>query len=186
MITPDAPEKLYNVGETVSTDIMEYTLDSAEYAIALSNWQDENYLMPKEYDSVQDAQNPHVAPIGHTYLVLTYTVKNLDRASREFNKKRSIEFNGEFIEYAHGEHGAYLSNQDHLARQNGKQFTNKANEWHTGVSNDLKLFAGEIMSIRSFIDVPADEKELSDGVKVTIQLADSKGEITYFTYLVKC
>ena len=78
-------EQYAAVGDTVSTDIFSFTLDSAALAIALDNTVDENYFLPKEFDAQQDSDNPYVAPKGHTFAAFTYTVTNLDRASAEFH-----------------------------------------------------------------------------------------------------
>ena len=66
----------FQLGDTVSTDIFEFTLDTAALTIALNNRTANdgtagNYFTPKEYDTQQDAQNPLVASKGHTYASFT-------------------------------------------------------------------------------------------------------------------
>ena len=66
--TPASPEPEYlSPGDTVSTDILTFTLDEAQLAVALDSTLNENYAEPKEYDPQTDAQNPFVAATGHTY-----------------------------------------------------------------------------------------------------------------------
>jgi hypothetical protein len=68
-------------GTTVSTDIVDFTLDHAELATACSNSVDENYLLPKVYDEAADADNPFVAPVGKSLVALTFTITNHDRTT---------------------------------------------------------------------------------------------------------
>lgn len=56
----------YEIGDTVSTDIFEFTLDAAALTIALNCSYDDNYFTPKGYSAQSDSGNPFVAPVGHT------------------------------------------------------------------------------------------------------------------------
>ena len=83
---PATTENYASVGETVSTDIFEFTLERAELAIAAnSTYTGGNILLPKEYDADEDGDNPFVAPTGSTLVTASFTVKNLDRSSLGFN-----------------------------------------------------------------------------------------------------
>ena len=53
-----------------------------------------DYFLADEYNPETDAGLAYVAPKGHTYVAIEYRVKNLDRASVEFEGS----FNPEFIE----------------------------------------------------------------------------------------
>lgn len=73
------------LGETVSTEIFEFTLERAELAIAADGTvSKEKILMPKEYDADVDRENPYVAPTGSVLVTFSCTVKNLDRGSLGF------------------------------------------------------------------------------------------------------
>lgn len=73
------------LGETVSTEIFEFTLERAELAIAADNsYSGGNILLPKEYDAEADQKNPFVAPTGSVLVTFSCTVKNLDRGSLGF------------------------------------------------------------------------------------------------------
>lgn len=78
---PNDNIQYYKLGDTVSTDIFEFTLNAAEFTIALNNVNDDDRYTPKAYDPQDDADNPYVAPVGHTYAAFSYTVSNLNRAS---------------------------------------------------------------------------------------------------------
>ena len=92
------------IGETVSTDIVELTLDRADFATALYNGisteavlgqtpVDEIELgLPKEYDASADADNPYVAPVGHVLVAYTVTVSNHDRTALDLDEWSSSDF----------------------------------------------------------------------------------------------
>ncbi|MCD7717266.1 MAG: hypothetical protein LUI39_12600 [Lachnospiraceae bacterium] len=75
----------YRLGDSISTDIMDFTLDSAQFAIALENTYGDDYLLPKEYDASDDAKNPFVASIGHTLVYFSMIITNNNRTSLNIN-----------------------------------------------------------------------------------------------------
>lgn len=167
----------YQIGDTVSTDIVEFTLDEAELAIALSNMQDETYGMPKEYSSQEDAQNPFVAAKGHTYATFTYTLNNLDRTS----------FNGELplvsAQYQDAVSDkqvdcAELSAESGVWESNGNNPVSPVYSWH------FVLDVGEQRSFRSFIDLPVEAESLTDSFILTAELPVSDGSTASFSYLI--
>ena len=167
----------YKIGDTVSTDIVEFTLDEAELAIALSNMQDETYGMPKEYSPQEDAQNPFVAATGHTYATFTYTLTNLDRTS----------FNGELPLISAQYQDAVSDKQVDCAElpaesgvweSNGNNPASPVYSWH------FVLKAGEQRSFRSFIDVPVEAEALTDSFLLTAELPVSDGSTASFSYLI--
>ena len=183
-------EQYAAVGDTVSTDIFSFTLDSAALAIALDNTVDENYFLPKEFDAQQDSDNPYVAPKGHTFAAFTYTVTNLDRASAEFHDGSfaSVEYDG--VAYSRAEtpleEGAYMVDPEKKIRDiDGSMQTIPANEWQRGASNNLLLSVGAKETRRSYLDIPVEANSLSDEFKLTISIPTSDGSKTDFTYWVK-
>ena len=168
----------YNLGDTVSTDILEFTLDKAELAIALNNTLDENYCLPKEYDAETDVNNPLVAAKGHSYAAFTYTISNLDRTA----------FNGQlpFItaEYQNEKSskqvdGAEYSWEDNTWSQTGNNLVDPVYSWM------FVLKTQEKKRFRSFIDIPLEAESLNDEFYLTVELLDSAGEKQAFTYKVK-
>lgn len=168
---------MYQIGDTVATDIVEFTLDEAQLAIALSSVFDETYCAPKEYNVDEDARNPFVCAKGHTYAAFTYTIRNLDRTS----------FNGKLP----------LVSAEYLGVQSDKQvdgaeYNADRNEWITTGNNPTSpvygwyfvLEVGEAKQYRSFIDVPVEATDLSDDFCLFAELPNSDGTTTTFTYLV--
>lgn len=73
------PEITYKVGETVKTDLVEFTLNDSSLAISLNNSASndyENFLKPKEYDQ-NEHNNMYVAKKGTTYVYMDITAKNI-------------------------------------------------------------------------------------------------------------
>ncbi len=166
----------YKIGDTVSTDILEFTLDSATLAIALSNVLDDTYCEPKEYNPQDDANNPLVCGKGHTYAAFTYTVSNLDRTS----------YNGK-LPFISAEYKGVISNK----QVDGAEFAADKNEWITTGNNPTSpvyswyfvLSVGEERTFRSFIDVPIEADSLSDEFSLIIDLPSSDG-FTSFTFII--
>lgn len=183
----------FQLGDTVSTDIFEFTLDTAAMTIALNNRKANdgtagNYFTPKEYDPQQDAQNPLVASKGHTYASFTYTVKNLDRASAEFHNGSfaSVEYNG--VTYTEMDEGAYYQFQDNDRRmyedEKGKLHNTRAYTWYKGPGDEFSLEVGAAESRRAYVDISVDVDDLSSDFKLTVKIPTSDGTKSSFTYLV--
>lgn len=183
--TAKAAVTYYKLGDTVSTDIFEFTLNSAEYTLALNNVTDETYFTPKEYDATKDNNNPYVAPVGHTYAAFSYTVTNLDRASGKFHEGSFATVTYEGKDYDTVEEGAYFIYADkYIKESSGYATTLKAGEWRSKVGSNFLLMAGEKETRRAYIDVAADIKDLNADVTITVAVPASDGKKTEFTYLI--
>ena len=156
--------------------LLEFTLDKADLTIALQNALDENYFLPKEYDSTEDSKNPFVAAKGHTFVAFTFTAKNLDRAS--------------VTPYEYGDVSDFIS-----VIYNGKSYTsdieygfrNDNDEgWRTdgGSSLQIVLLPGEQTSRRCYFDIPVEVTDLSDTFSIKFSLPDSGGERVDYVYTV--
>ncbi len=175
----------HKLGETVSTDIFEFTLNAAEFTVALSSVYDEAYFTPKEYEPDADADNPYVAPVGHTYVAFSYTVKNLDRASSEFHDGyfATVKYDGK--KYNNMEEGAYFQyNDEQYLDVDGKLKSKKGGEWYTDPGNNLLLLTGEKETRRAYIDIETEIKDLTEDVEITIKIPNSEGKEEAFTFLV--
>lgn len=172
---PQEKVEYYKIGDTVSTDIIEFTLDEAELAIALSNTVDENYFLPKEYDPQRDAKNPLVAAKGHTYATFSYTICNLDRTN----------YNGK-LPFVTAEYKDTTSNK----QVDGAEY--KGDTWITTGNNPTSpvyswrfvLDVGIERSFRSFIDIPVEADDLTDGFLLNIELPISDGTTSIYTYKI--
>lgn len=175
----------HKLGETVSTDIFEFTLNAAEFTVALSSICDETYFTPKEYEPDADADNPYVAPVGHTYVAFSYTVKNLNRASSEFHDGHfaTVKYDGK--KYNNMEEGAYFQyNNEQYLDVDGKLKTKKGGEWYSDPGNNLLLLTGEKETRRAYIDIETEIKDLTEDVEITIKIPNSEGKEEAFTFLV--
>lgn len=175
----------YKLGETVSTDIFEFTLNAAEFCIALNNVNNDERYSPKEYDPQKDSDNPYVAPVGHTFAAFSYTVSNLNRASSEFHNGSfaTVKYDGK--NYISLEEGAYFSYADkYIMDANGKLSTQKGGKWYNNPGRNLLLMVGEKETRRARIDIAADIKDLTADVEITFSIPNSDGSKTEFTYLV--
>lgn len=196
--SPGAPSAdTYKLGDTVSTDIFEFTLDTAELAIALDNGKrdldgniKDTYMMPKEYDASNDSNNPFVASKGHTFVSITYTVSNLDRAFVNFNDAEehlfSIEYNGTKYtpDIVNGLYRVY--SESYLMDDSGTIETIEPNVWHEFDLNyySVGLEVGDTETRRFYVDIPTDVESLTDDFSVIISIPNSDGTKTEFTYLI--
>ena len=163
----------YALGQTVSTDIFELTLNKADLTIALENRIGNEYFIPKEYDAADDAKNPYVASKGHTLAAFTYTAANLDRGSvnvdESFNPTfLTIEYNGE----------TYHSDTIYGARS-----TDGLN-WERNNSSNVLLLASDSAMYRAYVDIPIEIENLSDTFTMIFSLPNSDGTTTDFTYTI--
>ena len=182
----------YEIGDTVSTDIFEFTLDAAALTIALNCSYDDNYFTPKGYSAQSDSGNPFVAPVGHTYAAFTYTVKCLDRSDNEFHDgisgAVSIEYDGKTYKGKYPDDtkdGAYYLYEDkNYIDVDQSLKTDKAKEWHSGASNNMLLFAGATESRRAIIDLPIDIEDLDSPFILNVSVPCSDGSKTVFSYSI--
>lgn len=182
----------YEIGDTVSTDIFEFTLDAAALTIALNCSYDDNYFTPKGYSAQSDSGNPFVAPVGHTYAAFTYTVKCLDRSDNEFHDgisgAVSIEYDGKTYKGKYHDDtkdGAYYLYEDkNYIDVDQSLKTDKAKEWHSGASNNMLLFAGVTESRRAIIDLPIDIEDLDSPFILNVSVPCSDGSKTVFSYSI--
>lgn len=175
----------HKLGETVSTDIFEFTLDAAEFAIALNNVNNDDYFTPKEYNPEYDANNPFVASTGHTFAAFTFTVKNLNRTSDELYNSTfaTVKYDGK-NHRAFKQGAFYLYEGKYILDEYGNKRTQEAGEWHSDPSSNFLLDAGAKESRRAYIDVAADVKDLTDDIEITFEIPNSEGKKVKFTYLV--
>ncbi len=178
-------EATYTLGDTVSTDIFEFTLNAAQFTIALNNVKDENYFTPKEFDAADDSDNPYVAPTGSTYAAFSYTVKNLDRTDATFHSGSfaTIEYDGEKSSVL--EEGAYYLYQNtNVMDTNGSIREYSAGTWYSDPSDNLHLMTGATETRRSYIALGKTVEDLTSDVCLTVSIPNSEGKKVKFTYVV--
>lgn len=174
--TTEAPqEEVFHIGDTVSTDLIEFTLTEGQLAIALSSVRDNTYCTPKEYNAEEDAKNPLVCAKGHTYATFTYTIKNLDRTT----------FNGK-LPFISAEYKNTTSNK----QVDGAEYLEATQEWITTGNNptspvyswNFVLDVGTGKTFRSLIDIPVEAANLNDDFTLLVDLPNSDGSTSTFTY----
>ena len=169
----------YKLGETVSTQILEFTLDRADLSIAMVNTIDENYALPKEYNPEEDKNNPFVAPKGTTYVPLTFTLNNLDRATLDIDL---VDSNGTNISIIY----------------NGETYT--CNWWDNDIHYCYELFedggyneytygnilmhVGEKRTFRAYLELPTDVEDLNSDFIITFDIADVNNTFVEYAYKV--
>ncbi len=186
-----APETYYQIGDTVSTNLFNFTLDAAELAIALENTYGENFGDPKEYNPQEDSNNIFVAPTGHTYVAFTYTVENVSRTSEDFQSFignpdwGSLKIIYKDKEYTTGiEDCAVMYYQEHRYLDiNGQLKTNSANRWYAYSSSNLLVGASEKQSRKAYADFAVEVDSLTDEFYLCVRVPSSEGS-EVFTYYI--
>jgi len=179
---------VYSLGDTVSTDIYDFTLTAAEFTVAVGNTSGDSFFTPKAYDAKKDSGNPYVAPVGRTLVAFTYTVTNKNRTSDEFHKGSfvSVKYDGKSFKSLKQVDGAYfLYESKQIRGTNGKLNTYAPGQWHscTGISNFL-LGAGEKETRRGYVEISAEVTDLDAPVELTVSVPNSEGKKEKFTYVV--
>lgn len=173
----------YKIGEKVSTNTVEFTLDEAVFTIACSNSVDDTYLFPKEYDATKDSKNPFVAPVGKTLVALTFTIKNNDRTtlkvadSSAWNLYWKVSYNGE--EYPLNGQG----DMDYGLIFRNAVFNVNDSGWVKADTHNKYVNAGDTLSVRTYGTISTDVNNLDDGFDLIISIPSSNGLET-FTYSI--
>ena len=158
-------EKTYRIGDTVSTDIMEFTLNASEPSTKLSSITDQSYGLPTEYKEGDTGR--FVAPKGKSYVYTEFTVSNKDRVIHYFKKSNiNTIYNGETIPVSFS-----VTKRDY--------FWDYADEW-----DNEDLHPEETISIRGYNTITGEVDELKGQYKISISLPNSSGKNETFTYVV--
>ena len=175
-----------SLGETVSTDIAEFTLEDSALTYYVSN-QSSNYVEPTETPNTL-----YAASVGHCYVSLTFTISNKDRGGSisyagsfaEWSPNWTVSYNGK--EYPvkgfdlndnAGGHSINLSFSAIVDKETGN--TIKKHD-----SNNFLLSAGETVTLRTFGIIDVEPESLNDGFEFTVGVLNSKQEYEYFTYTI--
>ena len=164
----------YNIGDTVSTEIVDFTLDRAELAIALNDDINDSshYFLPKEYDPKEVNFNSIIASKGHTFAFIEFTVKNNDRNSITVNRFKSSNINFISAKYKN----AIGSTVTYGSRNNGSGFES--------VMEGVYLQVGEECTYRCYVDIPIESENLNDEFELTFNIPEIYDEVKEITYLI--
>lgn len=182
---PEEPAVTYKLGDTVSTDLVEFTPTNIQFAIALNSSvpfgnditiEDNHYLQPKEYNAEEDAKNPYVASKGNVIVAIEVTTNNLDRNSLDLDEFGgphdffTVEYDGTvYTEADKVENGYYTIPEDHRS-VSGRTVAN------------LYLGSKGPEIHRGYFELPFEPASLDDPMKVTFTLPNSDGTKTSFVF----
>jgi len=169
---PEEPEiQELALGEMATTENVEFTLDNAQLTLAICNdWGADNYFEAVEVDSAAS----YKAPIGHTYIAITFTINNLDRVGFTYDgfyeaDFMSVEYNGE----------TYITETRY-----GMQCSN-GGAWEQMIKGKTTywLDVGEIKTIVCYLDIPVEVENFTDTFKFKV-LLPKLAETAQFTYVI--
>lgn len=177
-------------GTTISTDIVDFTFEGAHFAVALSNIEDENYLLPVEnYDN----DNPFVVPVGSTLVSLTFRIKNNDRVPLSLGIGRDYSFNFDLL-YKNKKYdilggsvaGNTLFNSSNISLYPSYITTEDGKgTCYADPSYVCTLQPGETVTIRTAGRVKTEVDSLSDPFKLRITVYSSGTKYKNYTYTNK-
>ena len=175
-----------NLKETVSTDIVDFTLENCEFAHYVSNVSS-NYVEPTDKPNTMFA-----ARTGTCFVSMTVTITNKDRGgSIDFAggfgnwdpAQWKVKYNGETYEL----YGFNLNTDNYKSINLSfaalvDKTTNKVIS-KIGTTNEL-IDAGESVTIRMFGIIHVDPTALTDGFDLEVSVPNSTGEYDTFVYAV--
>lgn len=179
-----ADTQYYNVGETVSTDIVDFTLNDCDLSIYASATADKGFLQPVEEETMFGAK------VGTSLIIPSFTIINKDRSGNieikdqgsDLNLNWTVLYNGEEYKVTQydlnfdGMFGMDLFPAAIIDPDSGDMI--EEND-----TNNYLLDAGETISFRTIGIIGVEPETLNDEFILTISLPSSSGKES-FTYLV--
>ena len=175
-----------NLKETVSTDIVDFTLENCEFAHYVSNVST-NYVEPTEEPNTMFA-----AKTGSCFVSMTVTITNKDRGGNinfagsfsNWNPASwNVKYNGETYEM----YGFDLNIDNYKSIKLAyAAFIDKETDKiisKCGSDNTL-IDAGETVTIRMFGIIHVDPESLKDAFDLEVSVPNSTGEYETFVYTI--
>lgn len=174
------------IKETVSTDIVDFTLEHSKLTYYVSNVST-NYV-----EATEEANTLFAAKVGTCYVSMTVTITNKDRGG-------SLDFCGSFstwdpadwsVTYNGEEYEMYgfdlnMDNYDSISLSYGAIMNKETGKVIDRVGSGNKLIsAGETITLRFFGIIKLDPESLNDGFELNVKVPNSKGEYENFKYIV--
>ena len=172
--------------ETVSTDIVDLTLEHSKLTYYVSNVST-NYV-----EATDTANDFFAAKIGTCYVSMTVTITNKDRGG-------SLSFCGSFatwdaadwsVTYKGEEYDMYgfdlnTDNYDNISLSYGAIMNKETGKVIDKVGSGNKLIsAGETVTLRFFGIIKLDPESLNDGFELNVTVPNSEGKQEVFKYIV--
>lgn len=155
-----------SLGDTVTTDFMEFTLDNAQLAVAIET---DNFT-PIEYSPEVKG---YVAAKGHTFVLLDFTIKNLDRVNYLYatsNNSGATEHYLNFdVEYKDNTYTGFSSPATPEISVRYLMEKNADGSWE--IMDNLTrhiLEVDETKTIRCYFDIPVEVDSVSDTFKIKV------------------
>lgn len=175
---------IYKIGDTISTDIAELTLNNSELAIALSNVNNDTYYTPIEYnteDEMVSKYNPYVANNGHTFVYVDFTISAIDRSDINVNDS----FKGSFYEIMYNNKKYKGNFKIGLEKIESTSYINKImNKWQKYTSSNILISKSGKSQYRGYADIETNVNDLKDKYYITFNLPNSENKIVPFTYVI--
>lgn len=174
----------YELGDTVSTDIVDFKLEKAQFTTACENVVGDYYLLPREYDPSEDTDNPFVAPVGKTLVALSFTIKNNDRTIIDiagYSKDWVLSWRVKYKEKKYYLEENYDKSRDldfdeaYIKRDDGT--------WTISTSHNILLNPSETLAARTYGIIDTEVEDFNDPFEIIVNVKSSKGE-EEFTFTV--
>jgi hypothetical protein len=178
--TPESKMQRLAVGEVAATDIFEFRLNSAEFAIAVSNTLGERYLLPVEFNP--NSRNPFVAPTGRTLVSFDYTLHNTNR-SGSVVKNISTLLNSSSFMLNHG-CGSFMRFEYSGVSYEPLNTHIRARSNQSPATGGHRISAGSQYRFTGYSEIQVVVDDLSDAFYLRIGLPNSSGEIEEFLYVI--
>lgn len=172
------------VGDTISTDLVEVTPTSIQFAFALNNQtpfgadavaENNHFLQPKEYNPDEDSKNPFVASKGNVLVSFEIKANNLDRKSLTLDDSSTSSQLISAVEY----NGVTYSGSDVTA----KGYCSVPEKGSSGSRVANLLLGNEGPEIhRGYVEFHFEPSSTSDSMKVTFSLPNSDGSRSEFVF----
>ena len=185
-VATEPPIPTVQIKETVSTDIVDLTLEHSKLTYYVSNVST-NYV-----EATEEANSMFAAKVGTCYVSMTVTITNKDRGgSLNFcggfsawdAADWSVTYNGE--EYEMYGFDLNMDNYDDISLSYGAIVDKETGKVIDKVGSGNKLIsAGETITLRFFGIIKVDPESLNDGFELNVQVPNSKGEKESFKYIV--
>ena len=172
--------------ETASTDIVDFSIDDAEFTIYASATHNSTYLEPVEEKTY------YGAPTGKTIVVISFTVDNKDRAetlsigdpfggdnNNVLNLDWKLKYNGQEYSLSGLEGGRLDMSPGAIIDRDTQRVIEEITS-----SNHL-LFSGRCESYRVAGIVDFEPESLDDKFEIAVSIPDSKDKYTEYTYVTE-
>lgn len=180
----EPPIPRLHLGETASTNLVDFTLINAQFTIFASATTNTTYLKPMEGETVYGAS------IGKILMIPTFTMTNKDRAGSMSVSGMSADWPFVWsVNYGGTEYPVYgfdLNYDNQAIEMSPGAIIDPLTEYNLaehGSSNYL-LYAGETVSMRIVTVVNFEPTDLGDGFELKIALPNANDEMEEFIYVI--